>query len=254
MPAASRLLATALLLLLALVPAGCFGEDRPPQAGRAGGAGKTDGGATPEEVVANLEAASAGQDLGAVVRQIAPEDRALLTAMVSFTVRMMPQMMKGVTAVASDVATRMSEALAGEDLTASERRAVEEARAQVAPFDELERGIEALFAKYGIDESALDRLSALGSMKNRSEAADRLNAAIGGIDHAGFVGEAMALLDRAKTAPRAGASGASFDRFVVEPATLRVAGDRATVRLGGRQAVLLRRDSRWYLSLRESDV
>ena len=86
---------------------------------------------------------------------------------------------------------------------------------------------------------------------DRAALADEMNQKLGDVDHAGFIGEAMAVLDGLGDED----DGMTKTPFAmdIEPGSLDVQGDRATFKVDGKDAVLRKIDGRWFLSFRESE-
>lgn len=222
-PRSERLLASALVLLLSL--AACGESD-------SGGSGaRPDGGATPQEVVDGLMAAAQARDFGALVPYVLPEQRAAL----AYGIGVMPMtFMVGI----AEAMLPAAQAVGGGE--------AEKAQARIA---EMQGAHEALLQKYGIAEVDDGAMQATGG--NEAAMMTLFNEAMGDIDHAAFLEDAVALMQKYSGKDGKGQQDPmkEFDKKLVN---LKVTGDTATADIEGEegQLGLVKVAGRWYADMK----
>lgn len=230
-----RMVATLLLILMGAAPTVA--------------AERTYGAATPQELVARMEAAAQAEDFGEMMACLSPDDRKAMGGMMV----MMAVMMVGFSQMATDMggamAEGMAEAFAGEEMTADQKVELETAQAEAAvAAAALEAKLRAALEPHGLagmldepeagsaEERALDEALESADMIALTESMLQLMAELDEQD-----GEEDEDAGSAADEMKPDWSGVEVTDYVVE-------GDRATARAGDETLEMVRIDGRWYFS------
>lgn len=234
-----RVVAAVVLISLAAAPA--FAAEQPY------------GGATPQELVARMQAAAEAGDFGEMMACMSPEDRKTLGG----TMVMMGVMMVGFSQMAIDMggsmAEGMSEAFAGEEMDAEEKARMEAEMAESrAEAEAMTAKLRAALEPHGL-AGMLDEDFEPGSEKDQ-----QLEAALENADMIALTESMVQLLAEMDDGddeeegglgmggdPSDEAAPEWIDREVTD---YEIDGDHATAQAGDETLEMIRVDGRWYFA------
>ncbi len=198
------------------------------------------GAATPQALIARMEASYAQGDLVETVACLHPDERAQMALGLTLGAGMMVAFLGMGGELATGMAEGMAEGLGGEELSAEEKKKLEAGEKELAKKAEgMQSKYDALLKKHGLDEKMKGDGPGLGD--DPAAAAKALE----GVDTLALVADLFGLINElgegeklAKGGPLAASGG--------KLTGLKVTGDRGTVQAGEETLELVRHDGRWY--------
>ena len=228
-PSAVRTAVAAALMLSLVVPRLVLAAD-------AGGA------ASPQALVARLQAAAEKNDFAEMAACIAPDERAEMALMMAVMGGMVIAFMDMGGEMASGLAEGMAEGITGEKLDDQQKAEVDKAKAEIGKKSaELQKRYEGILAKYGLDK----KLEAAGEdlAGDDGPAPGKARELLTGVDDVALLRDLMALFKDL------GEESGKEDKAVDIPTDVtdyKIEGDTATAKSGDEVITFVKVDGRWY--------
>lgn len=198
------------------------------------------GAASPQALIARMEASYAQGDIVETVACLHPDERAQMALGLTLGAGMMVAFLGMGGELATGMAEGMAEGLGGEELGEKDKKELEASKKELAKKAEgMQSKYDALLKKHGLDEKMKGDGPSFGD--DPSAAAKALE----GVDTLALVGDLFGLIkelgedDRLSKGGPLAASGGKLTG-------LKVTGDRGTVQAGDETLELARHEGRWY--------
>jgi len=196
----------------------------------------TEGADSPQGVVDGLRVAGEAKDFAGIARLLEPESRAEMTVSLIIGTTMMVAFAQ----MGGELVGGMGEAFAVEEESAEAKAERERQQAEAEKVGaELQERLEAVFAKYGVDETMGD-----GMEVDDEAGPEALVAALDGVDQPALIGELLGIMSSLGD----GGEDDMTSMPMGELENLEIEGDRATGTVNSEPAEFVRIDGRWYFA------
>ncbi len=204
------------------------------------------GAATPQALVARMQAAAAKNDLGELMACMAPDDRREMAIGMVAGVTMMVAFM----GMAGGMAEGMAEGMAGEDQKPEDKAKLEAAKKEAEEKSAaMQKKVEGVLKKHGVDKMMEDPTPLPEEPATRSKA---LAAMFKGTDEIALTKDLIGLLEEIGKAE----GKEEKPKPVEAPQSVsdyKISGDTATAKAGDETLDFVRIDGRWYLRAPQKD-
>jgi hypothetical protein len=211
-------------------------------------AAEAPGAATPEALVARLQAAAESGDLVEVAACMTPDDRAEMTVGMLVVTGMMVAFSQMGGEMAEGMAEGMADAFGEGEPSGEQRAAVDAGRAEMeAKAGELEARYTAILDKHGLAE----RMEADPPENTGGTGTQAMREMLAGVDDVALLGDLFGLLEEIGEGD-AMSGESKLPEGPIE--VVSVEGDRATARAGDQTVEMVRIDGRWYFEAPKGDA
>jgi hypothetical protein len=211
-------------------------------------AAEAPGAATPEALVARLQAAAESGDLVEVAACMTPDDRAEMTVGMLVVTGMMVAFSQMGGEMAEGMAEGMADAFGEGEPSGEQRAAVDAGRAEMeAKAGELEARYTAILDKHGLAE----RMGADPPENTGGTGTQAMREMLAGVDDVALLGDLFGLLEEIGEGD-AMSGESKLPEGPIE--VVSVEGDRATARAGDQTVEMVRIDGRWYFEAPKGDA
>lgn len=199
------------------------------------------GAATPQALVARVQAAAEKNDFGELLACLAPDDRREMSLALVAGV----SMMIGFMGMAGDMAGGMAEGLAGADAKPEDKAKMDAAQKEVkVKADAMQKKLDGLLHKHGVDKMMEDPTPLPEEPAARSKA---LASMFAGTDDIALSKDLLALLEEVGKAEGKEEKPRPPIELSKAVTDYRVDGDTATAMAGEEKLDFVRVDGRWYV-------
>lgn len=228
-PSATRTAVAAALMLSLVVPRLVLAAD-------------TGGAASPQALVARLQAAAEKKDFAEMAACIAPDERAEMALMMAVMGGMVIAFMGMGGEMAGGLAETMTEGLSGQKPDAKQQAEIDKVKAEAGKKSaELQARYEGILTKYGLDK----KLEAAGPELAGEDgpAPGKARELLEGIDDIALLRDLMGLFKDLGEESGQGEDAVDIPRNVTD---YKIDGDRATAKSGDEVIQFVKVDGRWY--------
>jgi hypothetical protein len=209
------------------------------------------GAATPQALVARMQAAAGKNDIGELMSCLAPDDRREMAVGLVAGATMMVAFMGMAGEMGGDMAEGMAEGVSGESLSAEEKAKLEKGKKEVADkAAAMQKKLEGVLKKHGVDKMMEDSTPLPAEGAERSKA---LAAMFEGTDEIAMSKDLIALLEEVGKAEGKEEKPQAPMEVPKEVTDYKVAGDTATAKSGDETVDFVRVDGRWYFKAPAKD-
>lgn len=209
------------------------------------------GAATPQALVARMQAAAGKNDLSELMACLAPDDRREMTIGMMAGVTMMVAFMGMAGGMAEGMAEGMTEGMTGEPMSDAEKAKLEKGKKEVeAKTAAMQKKLEAILEKHGVSKMMDDPTPLPAEGPERSKA---LAAMFEGIDEIALTRDLMTILDELGKADGKSEKPETPVEVPKAVSDYKISGDTATAKSDGETIEFVRVDGRWFFKAPPKD-
>jgi len=209
------------------------------------------GAATPQALVARMQAAADKKDLGELMACLAPDDRREMTIGMMAGVTMMVAFMGMAGGMAEGMAEGMTEGMTGEPMSAEDKAKLEKGKKEVEEKTAaMQKKLEGILEKHGVSKMMDDPTPLPAEGPERSKA---LAVMFKGIDEIALTRDLMTMLDELGKAEGKSEKPEAPVEVPKSVSDYKITGDTATAKSGGETLEFVRVDGRWFIKTPPKD-